>query len=319
MPDRAKERAFHAALRRFARVLTKNREEFANRLFLDSGSRTVSSELFVQSFVDRLDDAAGGHGEESFEIWLQQALSAANSLRPAQWIADALYPVLQTIASENDFAVAASEFLPRLARIVHAAYQSDALLHVSHQPLDEVDAAINALLNDLERKDPLTAEHSRAVGSWCARIARALRVSEEETVKVLRCGLLHDIGKLVVSGPVLRAPRPLSVDEWVVVRSHAEAGDRIARLNPLLAPYSDAIRHHHERLDGSGYPDGLSGEQISFEARIVAVADAFSAMIGRAPYGTPMLPLRALDELDAHADRWYDAGIVRALRSVVSA
>lgn len=196
---------------------------------------------------------------------------------------------------------------------VHApAFVADLRLH-----LDEVDAAIDALLLQLEALDPPTAEHSRAVGSWCARIARMLGLDERDVVELQRAGLVHDVGKLRVPTAILTAPRTLTESEWIVVRKHVVAGHEIAEREGILHPYRNAIRLHHERLDGRGYPEGLRAGAIPFQARVVAVADTFNAMIARRPYRPPFTPADALDELYRNRATLFDPEIVHALSRVL--
>ncbi|HYZ17249.1 MAG TPA: HD domain-containing phosphohydrolase, partial [Candidatus Acidoferrum sp.] len=132
-----------------------------------------------------------------------------------------------------------------------------------------------------------------------------------------RCGLLHDIGKARVPLEILTAPRRLDDREWPVMRAHASAGEAMIRHDPRLRVFAPAVRSHHERLDGRGYPDGLRASAIPQIARVVAVADCFNAMIGRRPYRVPMAPSRAMDELDAHRSTQFDPDVVDAMISLV--
>lgn len=183
--------------------------------------------------------------------------------------------------------------------------------------LDEVDARIDEVIITLDVADTLTAQHSRAVGSWCARIARRLGLDPDEVVFARRAGLLHDIGKLRVPSEVLNAPRSLTVDEWVVMRAHAIEGVRIVRADPVLASFAPPIQGHHERIDGHGYPDGIRASTLPLTTRIVSVADSFNAMIGNRPYRRPLRPTDAVEELRRFRDRQFDPEVVEALVSVV--
>ena len=183
--------------------------------------------------------------------------------------------------------------------------------------LHEVDAALNALIQKLDRSDPLSADHSRAVSAWCGRIARRLSLSETATVQVARCGLIHDIGKLTTPYDILHAPRKLTESEWEIMRAHTTAGERIIREYPNLVGFARTTRSHHERLDGRGYPDGLGGDDIPLDIRIVTVSDSFNAMIGRRPYRPPMMPAAALGELERCAGSQFDPTVVAAMRDVI--
>jgi putative nucleotidyltransferase with HDIG domain len=182
---------------------------------------------------------------------------------------------------------------------------------------DDIDAALETLLESLEVAAPLMAEHSRAVAAWCERLARTLGLSEDEITFAARCGLIHDIGKLRTPPEILDAPRALDPNEWSIMREHAAEGARIVASFPLLESLVPTVRGHHERLDGRGYPDGLTASGISVTTRIVTVADCFNAMIGRRPYRLPLSPAAALDELERHRGTQFDPDIVTAMVRVV--
>jgi HD-GYP domain-containing protein (c-di-GMP phosphodiesterase class II) len=183
--------------------------------------------------------------------------------------------------------------------------------------LDEIDAKLTALIGELDVSNPLTAEHSRAVSSWCARLARKMGLNAEEIVAASRSGLIHDIGKLRTPADILNAARSLTAAEWEIMRAHALCGHEIVKEHPALHHLGPAVRSHHERIDGKGYPDGLARGSIPFIARLVAVADSFNAMIGRRPYRKPMPPSVAIMELERHRGTQFDPEIVDAMIAVV--
>lgn len=172
---------------------------------------------------------------------------------------------------------------------------------------------LRALLERLKTDDPATAAHSATVARWAERIAGRLRFAQEERFFVARSAMLHDIGKLYVPRGLLSAPRALNVDETAAVREHVIAGERVLALHPELYIFLDAVRWHHERIDGRGYPDGLKGDRIPVVTRIVAVADAYDAMTARRPYRLPLSPERALLELERHRGSQFDPEIVDAM------
>ena len=159
-----------------------------------------------------------------------------------------------------------------------------------------------ALLAMLGERDYGTCCHSKATAEWARRLARAMGCDAETTEFVALCALLHDIGKISTPDEVLLKPGPLSAGEWDIMRDHCAAGSRILNQIPSLARCSIVVRAHHERYDGAGYPDGLAGASIPFEARVVAVADAFHAMISERPYRRPIPPRQALAILEEGAD-----------------
>jgi putative nucleotidyltransferase with HDIG domain len=139
---------------------------------------------------------------------------------------------------------------------------------------------VTALTFALDAKDHYTQSHSLNVSRFAAQIARQLGLSGAEIEEVRLGGILHDIGKIGLPDNILNKPSPLTPEEFEVVKSHAPLGARI--LKPLRAkaiePIRGMVRHHHERVDGTGYPDGLKGEKIPLGARIIAVAEAFDVI-----------------------------------------
>ncbi len=175
---------------------------------------------------------------------------------------------------------------------------------------------LRTLVERLDTNDPATAAHGRAVALWCSRIAVKMRLSRDEQNWIVRSAQLHDVGKLLIPAELLRAPRLLSETEREIVRNHVVGGERILAEHGLIR-YRDAVRHHHERWDGRGYPDGLSGDGIPLAARIVAVADAYDAMTGQRPYRFPMTADRALLEIERMRGSQFDPEIVDVMLEVV--
>jgi len=175
---------------------------------------------------------------------------------------------------------------------------------------------LRALVERLDTSDPATAAHGRAVAHWCARIAAQLRLERDQHNWIVRSAQLHDVGKLCVPTELLRAPRALQPAERARVERHVIDGERLLGEYGLLV-YRDAVRHHHERFDGRGYPDGLRADRIPLAARIVAVADAYDAMTAQRPYRFPMTPDRALLELERSRGTQFDPAIVEVMLAVV--
>ncbi|MGB6985902.1 MAG: HD-GYP domain-containing protein [Candidatus Aquilonibacter sp.] len=165
--------------------------------------------------------------------------------------------------------------------------------------------ATTALLGMLAERDYGTCCHSKATAEWARRLATAMDLGSEATEFIALCALLHDIGKISTPDEILLKPSPLAIDEWDVMRDHAAAGARILSQIPSLQRCAIVVRAHHERFDGAGYPDGLHGASIPFEARVLAVADAFHAMISERPYRLPIAPRQALQILqDGRGSQW---------------
>jgi putative nucleotidyltransferase with HDIG domain len=167
-----------------------------------------------------------------------------------------------------------------------------------------------SLANALEAKDPYTRGHSERVGRMAGRVARAFRMSDTEVKAITQAGLLHDLGKIGIPGAVLRKPGPLSADEWESMRQHPVTGAQILAPLEFFAEGALIVRHHHERINGSGYPDGLTAEAIPLGARIVAVADVYDALTSDRPYRPKLMSEQAIGELQRQAGRTLDGEIV---------
>jgi putative nucleotidyltransferase with HDIG domain len=168
------------------------------------------------------------------------------------------------------------------------------------------------LANALEAKDAYTRGHSERVGATSAALARALGLGPAEVDTVAQAGFLHDIGKIGVPEAVLGKPGALTEEDWALMRRHPLIGAQIVAPFDFLASAAPIIRHHHERCDGSGYPDGLRGEAIPLGACIVAVADVYDALTSDRPYRAALGPEQALEHLGGEAARTLDARVVAA-------
>jgi len=165
--------------------------------------------------------------------------------------------------------------------------------------------------------DRRTRGHSERVRSLSELIAEELHLDADERDRLRWSSLLHDCGKVTVGSHILNKAGKLDDEEWALIRRHPEEGARIALpLREWLGDWSNAIAEHHERWDGSGYPRGLKGEEISLAARIVAVADSYDAMTSLRSYQTAMTPQAARAELTSKAGVDYDPDVVRAFLRV---
>lgn len=172
-------------------------------------------------------------------------------------------------------------------------------------------AAAKALL-DLRSKDPATFRHVRDTARLTVAIARDLGLCSDDRGHLAHCALMHDLGKLFVDPWLLRSTDRLGDDALDEIRSHPLRGYRYARKKPELRAVADAIRHHHERWDGHGYPDGLVGSDTPWDARVVAVADAAEAMLAGRSYRPPRSPADTLAELRRCSGSQFDPWIARA-------
>lgn len=171
---------------------------------------------------------------------------------------------------------------------------------------------VSAFVNAIDVFHRNTAEHSNTVSIHAAVIADELGLNRESIERIRWVALLHDVGKLAVPREVLDKAGPLTPSEWAKVQAHVPASVEILAGIEAFRPYLEGIRHHHERFDGSGYPDGLVGEQIPLDARILTVADAFDAMTSQRTYRPTRSAADALAELRRASNTHFDPAIVEA-------
>jgi diguanylate cyclase (GGDEF)-like protein/putative nucleotidyltransferase with HDIG domain len=171
---------------------------------------------------------------------------------------------------------------------------------------------LRGLVLAIDRKDRYTRLHSEDVASYALFLARRIGSDEGLLAAIRVAALLHDVGKIGVPDEILRKPGRLTPHEYEIVKQHVTLGDLIVRDLPDIEVVRAGVRHHHERWDGAGYVDGLGGEQIPVIARILAVADAFSAMTTTRPYRKALSVEQALEELTAGRATQFDAHLVDA-------
>jgi putative nucleotidyltransferase with HDIG domain len=174
-----------------------------------------------------------------------------------------------------------------------------------------------SLANALEEKDAYTHDHTQEVVALAVEVGRALKLDDAELDLVELGALFHDIGKIRIPESILNKPGPLDDAEWGIMRSHTIAGEAILAPITSLREVLPIVRSSHERWDGRGYPDGLSGQAIPVGARIVSVCDAFRAMTERRPYRNPLTEREAVRELRRNAGTQFDPQCVGALLQVL--
>lgn len=287
-------------------------------------------------------DVVARFGGEEFAIVLpeadeHEALSAAERLRHriADHFAEAPVPLTasfgvasfpahgataDTLLRNADGAMYAAKALGR-ARCVLWSPDLDDLLATrdaaSGGPEASRLASILALAEALDMRDPRTARHSETVASLCELMARQLGLPPSRVARLRVAGVLHDVGKISIPDAVLRKPGALDADEMAQMRRHPEAGARLVG-GAGLADIREWVLSHHERPDGQGYPRGLSGDEISLEARILAVADAYEAMTADRVYRPKLGAAVAREELRRCTGTQFDAAVVAALLEVLS-
>ena len=170
----------------------------------------------------------------------------------------------------------------------------------------------NALALAVDAKDSYTRSHCQTVSQLCVVIATELGIDREQLVRVRLAGLLHDVGKIGIPDSILQKPDALTDDEYEQMKSHSVLGAAILEAADMRVE-ADWVRHHHERIDGTGYPDGLADGDIPLESRIILVADAFEAMTSDRPYRPAPGQSYAIEELRCHSGTQFDANVVDAL------
>src|ERR1700693_728697 len=181
------------------------------------------------------------------------------------------------------------------------------------------DRVIFALAAAAEAKDAYTESHTQLVANTAVHLGTRPGLQESDLVALYRGGLIHDIGKISVPDAILRKPGPLNAQEERQMRAHPVIGESIVRRHPSVADTLTIIRHHHERFDGGGYPDGLCGYKIPLLARIVSVCDAYDALASDRPYRARRDPEEAIETLMRGAGQQWDRELVSLLLSELPA
>jgi len=204
-------------------------------------------------------------------------------------------------------------------------------LHLDHRRLEQIVAERTARLQDtmkklkkaldgiiqavaltLETRDPYTAGHQRRVSKLACAVAKELRLPEEEIEGVRLAGIIHDLGKISAPAELLGKPCRLTVNEFNLIKDHPQVGYDILKDMEFPWPIAELVLQHHERMDGSGYPFGLSGQDILLGDRIIAVADVVEAMSSQRPYRLPLGIEKALKEISGNREALYDPEVVDA-------
>ena len=175
--------------------------------------------------------------------------------------------------------------------------------------METAQAVVAALANAVEAKDLSTELHCERLASMTARLGREIGLPPDELEAIAYGSLLHDVGKIGIPEAILSKEGELTSEEWTVMRQHPEIGERICRPLALSRSFAPIVRHHHERWDGSGYPDGLAAEVIPLGARIVTFADAFDAMTHDRPYRRAMPIEQAIGEIRRNMGSQFDPGL----------
>jgi putative two-component system response regulator len=184
--------------------------------------------------------------------------------------------------------------------------------------LENAETVLFSLALSIEAKDPCTEGHCERLAKYGVAMAERLGLSGEMRVALRRAGIVHDIGKIGVPEQVLAKAGPLTADEWKIMKQHPVIGERICSPLKSFRLVLPAIRHHHEKLDGSGYPDGLVGDQIPYAARVLQTVDIYDALTTDRPYRSALEPQAAFAIMRDEVKRgWWDGFLVNELQSLM--
>jgi len=207
----------------------------------------------------------------------------------------------------------------RLLLLYHEQRELASNLAEANERLEKAGLSFaSALVAALDARDRYTAGHSAAVAVYARDIAGRLGLPDEDQQLVHLAGLVHDIGKVGLPAGLLEKPGPLTLEERRIMEEHSPIGERILSEVEDYAAIARTVRHHHERMDGNGYPDGLSGDEIPLLSRIIAVADAYNAMTSGRPYRDAMPSRVARMRLAQAVDSQFDTAVVAAFEAILT-
>lgn len=203
-----------------------------------------------------------------------------------------------------------SELIARIRSLLNLKAYTDQLEHA--------ESVLLTLAGSIEGKDPSTEGHCQRLADLSVRLGRRLELPPDQ-VRALRIGgIVHDIGKVAVPDSVLLKRGPLTAEEWQLMRRHPLIGEEICRPIRSFRLVLPIIRHHHEKYDGSGYPDRLSGENIPLTARALQLVDVFDALTSERPYKPALRPVEALEIMESEVERgWWDPTLFREFRGLM--
>ncbi|MBB5059908.1 putative two-component system response regulator [Granulicella aggregans] len=184
--------------------------------------------------------------------------------------------------------------------------------------LDSAEHVLMALGATIEEKDPYTKGHCERISLLSVQLGKKLGLGREELRALKIAGTLHDIGKVIVPDSILLKPGPLDFHEWSIMRRHAEAGERICKPLRSIQLVLPIVRHHHEKQDGSGYPDGLAGAEIPLLASVMQLVDVYDALTTDRPYRAALSVSRALTQMNIEVENgWWNAELFRVFAALM--
>ena len=217
--------------------------------------------------------------------------------------------------------VGADDYVTKPAERAELLARVRSLLRVRRytDQLERAESVLLALARSIEGKDPCTEGHCERLSDHAVVLGRRLGLGEDELKALDFAGELHDIGKVAVPDAILLKPGPLTPDEWNVIRRHPITGEHICGPIHSFRLVLPIVRHHHEKCDGSGYPDGLIGEEIPLTAKILQVVDVWDALTTARPYKPPLRQAEALETLHSEVERgWWDGAVFQEFRQYLT-
>src|SRR6201984_2732371 len=218
--------------------------------------------------------------------------------------------------------VGADDFLSRPVDRTELLARVRSLLKLKQRTdeLERAESVLFSLAQSIEGKDPYTHGHCERLAEYSARLGEQLGLPEDQVTALRRAGIVHDVGKIAVPDAILLKPGRLTPDEWTIIREHSVVGERICAPLKSFRLVLPIIRHHHEKLDGSGYPDGLRGESIPITARVLQIVDVYDALTTDRPYKKAFSVTDALQTMKEEvAKGWWDHHIFDQFERLVRA
>jgi putative two-component system response regulator len=204
-----------------------------------------------------------------------------------------------------------SELLARVRALVRLKRHTD--------ELEQAETVLFALAQSIESKDPYTEHHCDRLSSYASRLGRSLGLPKEQITALERAGIVHDIGKVAVPDAILLKPGKLTDEEWKIMREHPVIGERICAPLKSFRLVLPIIRHHHEKADGSGYPDGLRGDEIPMTARVLQIVDVFDALTTARPYKRALSVEETLEIMALEvAKGWWDQHVFENFSKLIA-
>jgi HD-GYP domain-containing protein (c-di-GMP phosphodiesterase class II) len=221
--------------------------------------------------------------------------------------------------SKDRLLVLADAAMYEAKRLGGAGPQVSRVVAVGGAPFDGAFGALDSLVQAVQYRDQYTKTHSDLVAEYAAKLALRAGLSEEAVRAIRIAGVLHDVGKLIIPDDILKKPGPLTAEEYEVIKRHPLVGEMLIREGPFLEDVIQAVGCHHENYDGSGYPRGLRSDEIPLLGRVMAIADAYSAMSLDRPYRKALSVDEIIAELEAGAGTKFDPRLVEVFVEMLQA